>query len=73
MMDEKPWWQSTGLWSSIVGVAASLIGVASHGKVQILPDDQAHLVTLLALIATGVAGLGAAYGRIVATKTLTVK
>lgn len=72
MIGDKPWYQSTGLWGAIMTVVASLVGIASHGKVQILPDDQQQIVTFLALIGTGIAGVVAAYGRIVATKTLTV-
>jgi len=75
-MDEqkKPWWQSTGVWGSLVAIVASGAGMLGYS---VGPADQAaivsgveqavHLVTdAVALVGAGVA----LWGRIRATKAI---
>lgn len=69
-MGTTPWWASRGIWGSLVAIVASLVALASHNKVNILPADQDQLVTLIMTIAGAVGGGVALYGRIMATKEI---
>ena len=72
--ETKPWWQSAGVWGSLIAVAAG--GAAMLGYT-ISPDDQAQLVTaatrsveLGTAAASLFGGLVGLWGRIRATKRI---
>lgn len=76
-MDEattKPWWQSVGVWGSVVTIMASVAGLLGYS---ITPEDQLVIVSGLnkaAMIVTEtvafVGGLAALWGRIRASKLI---
>lgn len=70
MSDTKPWWSSIGLWGSLVAILAQLLRLL---KIELDPQAQADLVGMLMTLATVAATGLAIYGRIRATKRLTVK
>jgi len=70
MNDTTPWYASKGVWGSLVAIVATLLAVATHNKVQILPADQDQLVSLIATAAGAVGGIVALYGRLTATKQI---
>jgi len=72
--ETKPWWQSSGIWGSLVVVLAAGAGLVGY---TIAPEDQAQIVTAatktveLATQATAlVGGLVSLFGRIRATKRI---
>jgi hypothetical protein len=72
--ETKAWWQSAGIWGSLVVVLSAGAGLVGY---TIAPEDQAHLVTAatktaeLATQATAlVGGLVALFGRVRATKRI---
>lgn len=72
--ETKTWWQSAGIWGSLVVVLSAGAGLVGY---TIAPEDQAHLVTVatktaeLATQATSlVGGLVALWGRVRATKRI---
>lgn len=72
--ETKAWWQSSGIWGSLVVVVSAGAGMIGY---TIAPDDQAHLVTAatksveLATQAMAlVGGLVALVGRVRATKRI---
>ena len=72
--ETKAWWQSSGIWGSLVVVMSAGAGMIGY---TIAPDDQAHLVTAatksveLATQAMAlVGGLVALVGRVRATKRI---
>lgn len=73
-IETKPWWQSAGIWGSLIAVAAGGAGMLGY---TISPDDQAQLVTAatkgveLGTAAVGLlGGLVSLWGRIRATKRI---
>ena len=72
--ETKAWWQSSGIWGSLVVVVSAGAGVIGY---TIAPDDQAHLVTAatksVELVTQAVALVGgvlALVGRVRATKRI---
>lgn len=67
--NSKPWYTSTGVWGSILAVAAPLIGVIFH--VSISDANSAAISDALAALGSGIGGLIAVYGRVTATTMIT--
>lgn len=70
----KAWWQSTGVWGSLVAIVASGAGFAGY---VITPDDQATIVTGVEQavhigleVSSFIGGAVALWGRIRATKAI---
>ncbi len=70
----KPWWQSLGVWGTMVAMASTVVSAAGY---TISPDDQAQLAQgltqaggLAASAVTLVSSALALYGRIRATKKI---
>lgn len=70
----KAWWQSTGVWGSLVAIVASVLGVAGY---TLTPDDQTTIVNgveqavHIGLEVSSLIGAAVAlWGRIRATKTI---
>lgn len=68
-MDEKVWWQSKGVWGSLIAVAA---GIAGAFGFNIDSAGQEVIASSVVAIAGAVGGLIALWGRIRAEKKLTV-
>jgi hypothetical protein len=65
--DTKSIWASKGVWGGAVAVLAALAGLLGFA---VTPAQQIELVEAGALIASGVGGLVALWGRISATKRI---
>jgi hypothetical protein len=66
--ETKPIWKSKGVWGGAIAVLAAFAGLAGYA---VTPDRQAQILEAGALIASGVGGLVAVWGRVVATKRIT--
>ncbi len=67
-MDElKPLIESKTFWGAAAAIAAGALGL---GHYTLSPADAAHAVDLIVSIVSGVGGLIAIYGRVVASKRI---
>ncbi|MGH8676873.1 MAG: hypothetical protein ACREUQ_00790 [Burkholderiales bacterium] len=64
MSDAKPWWESRGMWGSIVAASAGVAGVLGYS---ISDVDQVALADLGLAAAGAIGGLVALIGRLYAT------
>ena len=69
-VSSKPWWQSVGIWSSIVTIVAALAR-ARGWEIQTEGLDE-QLASIVGLGIPLVAGIGSLYGRLRASHTITV-
>lgn len=67
MEESKHWYESKGVLSSLVVIAAAAAGMRGY---VIDETTQSEIVELVFLLVTAVGGVGALYGRIKATKTI---
>jgi hypothetical protein len=65
--DTKSIFASRGVWGALIAVLAAGGGLLGY---TITPDQQVQVVESVALIASGIGGLVALWGRISATKRL---
>jgi VIT1/CCC1 family predicted Fe2+/Mn2+ transporter len=62
-----PWYKSKTVLSGIVAVLAGLAGAFGYA---IAPEDQEAIIEVITIAGATVGGVGAIYGRIVATKVV---
>ncbi len=67
LTDAKSVWASKGVWGGAIAVLAALAGLLGYA---ITPEQQAEIVETGALIASGIGGLVALWGRIAATRRI---
>lgn len=75
MTDSKPWWTSKTVWSGLITVAASAIGVFFSVKVGVRDVDQlsgyaAAIGSAATAIVTAISGIMSVYGRVVAKERI---
>ena len=63
----KTWVSSKGVWGGIIAAAG---GALSLGHYTLSPTDAAHAVDAVTGIISGIGGLVAIYGRVVASKKI---
>ena len=67
LTDSKSLWASKGVWGGAIAVVAAIAGLFGY---TVTEDQQGQIVETGALIASGVGGLVALWGRIVATRRI---
>lgn len=70
MNDTKAWWQSRGVWGSLVAMGAGAVSVTG---INLDASIQAELTDILIAGATLIGGAVALYGRVKAVSKLVVK
>ena len=58
---------SKTIWSGIVAILAGLAGLLGYGLSQ---EEQRQLIELLVAVTSGLAGIGAIFGRVVARRRI---